>query len=190
MIEGIRKAIENGLSKEDVLKALTIVPSSFMGLSKALGTIEPGKIANLILMEGEIFSKDAKVRYVFVDGKKFEIKKKEVKKGKEAKVNVTGKWGFEVQTEMGTMTFTVEFKQEESSLSGKLISQFGTFEFSDGTVSGNEISFDVTIFFGGQEMELAFSGVVEEDTMTGTVVQGSMGSAEFTAKRIPEGGER
>ena len=185
MIKGIRKAIENGLSKEIALKALTVVPASFMGLSKALGTIEPGKIANLILMEGELFSKDAKVWYVFVDGKKFEIKKKEIKKGEKANVNVSGKWEFEIQTEMGTMTMTIEFTQEESSLSGKLISQFGTFEFSNGTVSGNEISFDVSISFGGQDIELSFSGIVEGDTITGTVVQGSMGSAEFTAKRIP-----
>ncbi|MCP2605291.1 amidohydrolase family protein, partial [Candidatus Aminicenantes bacterium AH-873-B07] len=185
MIKGISKAIENGLSKEIALKALTIVPASFMGLSKALGTIESGKIANLILIEGEIFSKDSKVRYVFIDGKKFEIKKKEPEKEEKAIVDVSGKWEFEIQTEMGTITMTIEFTQEESTLSGKLISQFGIFEFSEGIVSGNEISFNVSISFGGQEIELSFSGVVEEDTITGTVIQGSMGSAEFTAKRIP-----
>ena len=185
MMKGIIKAIENGLSKEIALKALTVVPASFMNLSKALGTIEPGKIANLILMEGELFSKDAKVRYIFIDGKKFEIKKKKVKKGEKAGVNVTGKWEFEIKTEMGTFVMTVEFTQEGSDLSGKLVSEFGTFEFSDGTVSGNDIYFDVSISFGGQDMNLSFSGVVEGDSITGTVIQEGMGSAEFTAKRIP-----
>ncbi len=185
LIEGIKKAIENGLSKETALRALTTVPASFMGLSKALGTIEPGKIANLVLMEGEIFSKDAKIHCVFVDGKKFDIEKKEVKKGEKPGVNVTGKWEFEIDTEMGVITMTAEFNQEESSFSGKLITQFGTFEFSEGVVSGNEISFDVSISFGGQDIELSFSGVVEGDIMTGTVIQGTEGSAEFTAKRIP-----
>ena len=185
MIEGIRKAIEKGLSRDIALKALTIIPASFFGLSKAIGSIEPGKIANIILMEGEIFSKDAKVRYVFVDGKKFEIKKKEAKKGEKAEVNVSGKWEVEIKTEMGTFTMTVEFVQEGSDLSGKLMSQFGTAEFSDGVVSGNEISFDVTISFGGQDIDLSFSGTVEGDTITGTVIQAGMESAEFTAKRIP-----
>lgn len=80
---------------------------------------------------------------------------------------------------------TVEFVQEGSDLSGKLMSQFGTAEFSDGVVSGNEISFDVTISFGGQDIDLSFSGTVEGDTITGTVIQAGMESAEFTAKRIP-----
>jgi len=185
MIEGIRKAIEKGLLKEIALKALTTIPASFIGLSKALGTIEPGKIANLFLLEGDLFSKEAKIRYVFIDGKKFEIKKKEKKKGEKPAVNISGKWEFEIQSEMGTFTMTAEFKQEEATFSGKLITQFGTFEFSEGIISGNEISFDVTLSIGGQDIELSFSGTVEGDTMSGTVIQGSMGSAEFTARRIP-----
>ncbi|MFQ6052126.1 MAG: amidohydrolase family protein [Candidatus Hydrothermarchaeota archaeon] len=185
MIEGVMKAIENGMSHEKALQALTIIPASFLGFSKALGTIEPGKIANLVLTEGDILTKEAKVRYVFTDGKKFEIKEKKVEKGKEPTVNVTGRWELSVETGMGAMTMTVEFFQEGSSLSGKMTTQFGVFEFTEGTVSGNEISFDMVISVAGQEIDLYFSAMVENDTMTGTVIQGTMGSAEFTGKRIP-----
>jgi hypothetical protein len=43
----------------------------------------------------------------------------------------------------------------------------------------------MTLAAGGQEIDLYFSAVVEGDTMEGTVVQGTAGSAEFTGKRIP-----
>jgi hypothetical protein len=185
MIESVMKAVESGLQREQALQALTINPASFLGLSKALGTIEPGKIANLIIAEGDILTKDAKIRYIFTDGSKFEVKEKKVEEGEKPTVNVTGKWELSVETPMGSMKMTVEFLQEAASLSGKLTTQFGVSEFSEGVVSGNEISFDMVLSVAGQEIDLYFSAVVEKDTMTGTVIQGTMGSAEFTGKRIP-----
>lgn len=183
-MEGIRKAVENGLSEDIALKALTTVPANFLNLSKATGTIEPGKIANLILVEGNIFSKDSKIRYVFVDGKRFEIKEKKIEEGKAPQVNVSGKWEISLESPMGTMQFNLELLQEGNSLSGKFISQFGTSEFTGGKVSGNEMFFTLSITFGGESLDLTFSAVIEGDTMKGTV-QGQMGSMEFTGKRIP-----
>jgi 3D (Asp-Asp-Asp) domain-containing protein len=62
---------------------------------------------------------------------------------------------------------------------------FGVFDFTGGSVSGNQIDFEMNISVGGQQIDLYFSASVEGDTMRGTVVQGSQGSSEFTAKRIP-----
>lgn len=183
-LEGIRKAIENGLSEDTALKALTLTPAKFLNLSRALGTIEAGKIANLILVEGNIFSKDSKIKYVLVDGKRFEIKEKKPEEGKVPQVNVSGKWEISLESPMGSMQFNLELLQEGSALSGKFISQFGTTEFTGGKVSGNEIFFTLSITFGGESMELTFSAVIEGDTMRGNV-QGQMGSMEFTGKRIP-----
>ncbi len=185
MIEGVMKVIESGLPREDALKALTINPASFTGLSKALGTVEPGKIANLIVTEGDILTEDTKIRYVFTDGNKFDIKEKKAEEGEKPTINVTGKWELSIETPMGSMKINVDFLQEGASLSGKLSSQFGVSEFSGGTVSGNQISYNMVLSFAGQETDLYFSAIIEKDTMTGTVIQGTMGSAEFTGKRIP-----
>ena len=91
-MEGIQKAIENGLPQEEALNALTVEAAGFLGLQKALGTIEVGKIANLALVEGEILAKEAKVKYVFADGKKFELKEAAIKDAEKPTVNVTGKF--------------------------------------------------------------------------------------------------
>ncbi len=182
-IEGIQKAIENGLPQKKALDALTIEAARFLKLEKALGTIESGKIANLALVEGEILAKEAKVEYVFADGKKFELKKTEVKEGEKPTVNITGKW--EISIEEAGLKLTMDFVQEEASLSGKLTTPFGVFDFSGGTVSGNQVYFEMNLAVGGQDIDLYFTGVVEDDRMTGSVVQGTEGATEFTAKRIP-----
>jgi hypothetical protein len=184
-MEAIQKAIENGLPREKALEALTVQAASFLGLEQSIGTLEPGKIANLALVEGDILTKEAKVRYVFADGQRFELKEAKVKEGEKPTVNVTGKWEFLIEAGPGTMKLTVDFIQEEASLSGTITSPLGISDFTGGSVAGNEIYFEMILSVGGQEIDLYFSAVVEGDTMEGTVVQGTAGSAEFTGKRIP-----
>jgi len=182
-MEGIQTAIENGLPQEKALDALTVGAARFLKLEKALGTVEPGKIANLALVDGEILAKEAKVKYVFADGKKFELKETAVKDGEKPTVNVSGKW--EISIEEAGLKLIMDFVQEEAALSGKLSTPFGVFDFSGGSVSGNQIYFEMNLSVGGQEIDLYFTGVVEDDKMTGSVVQGTEGSSEFTARRIP-----
>ena len=181
--EGIQKAVENGLPADWALEALTSVPAKFFGLDKALGSVEPGKIANLVLLEGEIFSKEAKVRHVFADGRKFELKEAKLKEGEKPEVNVSGRW--EISIEGAGLTLTVDFSQEEAFLTGKMTTPFGIFDITEGSVSGKEIYFEMIISVGGQDIDLYFTAHVDGDRMTGTVIQGTEGSTEFTGKRVP-----
>ena len=68
------RAIESGLPKDEALKAMTIYPAQIFGLSEQLGSIEKGKIANLIVTSGDLFNKDTKIKHTFVDGKQYVIK--------------------------------------------------------------------------------------------------------------------
>ena len=182
-IEGVQKAIENGVPPEKALEALTVTPIRFFGLEKALGTVEAGKIANLVLAEGDILAKDTKIKYVFADGRKFDIKEAKVKEGEKPTVNVSGKWEFMI--EAAGMKVVIDFVQEGAALSGKMTLPLGVFDFSGGSVVGNEIFFETTLSIGGQSIDLYFTATVEGNKMTGSVVQGTEGSAEFTAKRVP-----
>jgi imidazolonepropionase-like amidohydrolase len=56
------------LTEEAALKALTVQPARYLGLERSLGTLEPGKIANVVLVKGGIFDEKAQVSRVFVDG--------------------------------------------------------------------------------------------------------------------------
>ncbi len=71
-IDNIRKTIENGLATEQALRAATLSAAEILGMGNALGSLEAGKIANVVVSSGEPFARDARIRQVFVDGKPFE----------------------------------------------------------------------------------------------------------------------
>ncbi|MCS6886380.1 MAG: amidohydrolase family protein [Acidobacteriota bacterium] len=63
------QAVPFGLPREEAIKAITINPAEIFGLSDKLGTIEKGKVANLIVVEGDPLEIRSQVKYVFIDGK-------------------------------------------------------------------------------------------------------------------------
>ncbi len=67
-----RRAIAAGLSQDDAVRALTLSPAEIYGVADRLGSIEKGKIANLVVTSGDLFQEKTEVKYVFVDGVKFE----------------------------------------------------------------------------------------------------------------------
>lgn len=64
--------VEKGLAPETVLSALTLVPAQLLGVSDRIGTIAPGKLANLVVTDGDLFKKETKIRFTVVKGKRIE----------------------------------------------------------------------------------------------------------------------
>jgi imidazolonepropionase-like amidohydrolase len=67
----VRRAIDAGLSREAALRALTLSPAEIWGVSDRLGSIDKGKIANLLVTRGDIFAAQTKVEFLIVDGVKY-----------------------------------------------------------------------------------------------------------------------
>lgn len=70
----VRAAIERGLSPEAALRALTLSAAEIYGVDNRLGSLDTGKIANLLVTEGDLFAEKPKLKTVFVDGQKYEIR--------------------------------------------------------------------------------------------------------------------
>lgn len=70
--QNLRRALQAGLPKEIALRALTINPAKLFGVDSHMGTVEAGKVANLVVMTDEFTAEKAQVRYLFIDGRKFE----------------------------------------------------------------------------------------------------------------------
>ncbi|MCK4966107.1 amidohydrolase family protein, partial [bacterium] len=85
LLKNVRTAVEHGLSETDALKALTINAARILSADRQIGSIEKGKIANLVITEGNIFDKKSKLKNVFIDGKKFDIKEPKKKENKNKK---------------------------------------------------------------------------------------------------------
>ena len=67
--KNLAKVIERGLAKRDALAALTTTPAKLTGASDQLGTVEPGKLANLIVVEGDYFDPKAKLKGLWIEGR-------------------------------------------------------------------------------------------------------------------------
>jgi len=101
-----------------------------------------------------------------------------------AKLDVTGTWAFEVQTEAGTGTPQVTFKQEGEKLTGHYSSAvLGEADLA-GTIKGPAIEFTVAASVQGNSVTVTFTGTVDDaNSMKGKVSFAGLGEGTFTGKR-------
>jgi hypothetical protein len=71
-LRSLKRATDAGLLPDDALRALTLSSAEIYGVADRLGSIESGKIANLVVTKGDLLQEGTQVKYVFVDGQKFE----------------------------------------------------------------------------------------------------------------------
>jgi imidazolonepropionase-like amidohydrolase len=62
-----------GLPKDEALKAVTLYPAQIMNLGDRLGSIEVGKIANLVVTDGDLLETRTHVRHLFIDGRQIPL---------------------------------------------------------------------------------------------------------------------
>ena len=100
-----------------------------------------------------------------------------------AKVNVTGKWLFSVETGAGSGTPTMTFTQDGEKLTGKYNGQFGNADLT-GTVKGQDIAFSFNVDAQGTAVTFKYTGTIEsKDALKGKVEIAGLGEGTFTAKR-------
>ena len=75
--ENLAAVIEAGLSPDAALAALTTTPARLLGLDRVLGTIEAGKQANILVVQGDLFAAKPTLRHMFVNGYHEEIEAEE-----------------------------------------------------------------------------------------------------------------
>ena len=86
--DSIRETVKRGLSEENALAALTTSPARLYAAEESLGTIEEGKIANLTISTGNLFSDDkARVSELWIQGNRIEKKPA-------TEIDLKGDWTF------------------------------------------------------------------------------------------------
>ena len=81
IIKKAGKAVDAGLSKDAALQALTQNAADIFGVGDRLGSLSKGKIANLMVTDGDLFDEDTKVKLVFVDGRKYPVRESDMPEG-------------------------------------------------------------------------------------------------------------
>ena len=102
----------------------------------------------------------------------------------QAKIDVTGKWAFTVQTSAGSGTPTVTLKQDGQKLTGHYSSaNLGEADLT-GSVDGRTIDFSFTAEAQGTSFQVTYTGTIEDkDSLKGKVDLGGQAQGTFTAKR-------
>ena len=98
----LRKAIENGLTEQKALEALTIVPARLMRADDQVGTLQKGRVANFIITSGNLFGADNVIYENWIRGKQYIVNEKNaadlrgtwnltIAERTNLKLNITGK---------------------------------------------------------------------------------------------------
>ena len=72
-VRNVARAVREGLPADAAIRALTADAARIAGASDRVGTLEKGRIANLLVTEGDLFDNAMRVRHVFVDGRMVSI---------------------------------------------------------------------------------------------------------------------
>jgi imidazolonepropionase-like amidohydrolase len=62
-----------GLPKAEALKAVTIYPAQILGVASQMGSIEQGKLANLVLTDGDLLEPRTNIKYLFIGGRQIPL---------------------------------------------------------------------------------------------------------------------
>lgn len=73
LLKNLRAAIKAGLSVDAALRGLTASPARLFGAEADLGALAVGRRGNVTVLSGPLDSEKSKVRWVFVDGKQFDV---------------------------------------------------------------------------------------------------------------------
>jgi imidazolonepropionase-like amidohydrolase len=186
-VSGIRKAIDNGLSADDALRATTINPARILGIDRQLGSIEHGKIANLVVSDKGIFEKEAKVKRVFVDGREVRLPSDEEKARRGGAAGsgtgpLEGTWHLSVRAAEGDVAVSVTFHVEEGKLTGTYSSDRGSGDIRNGSFDGTTTDFTISARGKGEQEDWVFHGTLTDGKLSGTVAT-ALGTLPFTGNK-------
>lgn len=194
VFENAEKTVESGLSKDVAVRAFTLTPAEIFGVASTTGSIEKGKIANLVAVRGDIFGKDRTVTHVFVDGKLFEQKPKPVAPprpagqtggtAQPASTSIAGTYSITIDVPGEPLSGTLKFTQAGNTLTGTLGTMLGDAPIQDGKVTGSAFTFKAIVAYGGTNLNIDVNGTVTDGKISGTIGT-EMGAIPFAGTKNP-----
>jgi len=178
-LKAAKRSIDAGLAPDAALRALTLSPAEIFGVADRLGSIENGKIANLVVTDGDLFDEKTKIKMVFVDGRKFEVREPEKPKDP-PKGDISGKWKLSYTTPDGPEESTADLTMDkDGTITGTITSKRGTASVISGYLSADKFSFTINFPIEGSPADVTFSGTFDGTSLKGNISVQSF-SFEFT----------
>lgn len=192
--ENLAAIVKAGLPADEALAAVTTTPAALLGLSRSTGTLEPGKQANLMVVDGELFTAKPKLRHLFVTGYHEEIEPEKAVGDPNAVMDPRGTWTItsEVMGRASESTWIITGTTDADGrkrYAGSSDGARGKRDFASVEVTGNAL----TVVSAGQGGELKTTVIVSGEALSGgATMQSERGAMEMkvTGRRVapPEGG--
>jgi imidazolonepropionase-like amidohydrolase len=163
-LANVGRAVENGLTGDQAVRALTLGAAEILGVSDRLGSIEQGKVANLTLTRGDLFG--GRVSQLFVDGNPVEIRAP----ANTATSAANGAWTITVTLDEGEKPVTLNLQQAGEQLRGTIQGALGSSQISNGSIGPTgDVQFTATVTMNAGTEEARFTGTINGNVIRGTV---------------------
>lgn len=169
----LARVIERGFDRDATLAALTTEPAKRLGLDGRIGTLERGKIANLVVTEGDLFVESPKIRALWVDGRRYELQDV-----KPPTVDPLGTWSLVIDAGAGgQMPVQVVLAGSVETLSGHVVGPAGPMPFTEAYVSDDTVHFAIDGSQIGMPGTISFVMKVDGESASGS---GTAPEGDFT----------
>lgn len=185
--KNVREMVAAGLPEDAALAALTVDGARLLGLDRTLGTVESGKLANLVVTNGSWFDENAEVRYVFVEGRKYEGEKKEEEEEEEEGVGLGGlggTWHLEIDSPDGPVRAEIKLSVSGDVIEGRVTSSelMSPADITNAVFDDGRLTFTiVTPEYGSVQADFT----VTADSLTGTIDVPGTGILNVTGFKVP-----
>jgi hypothetical protein len=188
----MRAMLQHGLDENMALFSLTMQPARLLGIDRYCGSIEPGKMANLIIADKPVFEKEAAIRYMIVEGNLYAYEGKDKKRNPErgnrsTESKLEGTWSYTVDIPDNRQEGTLEFISAHGEWQGTIVSPqitSGNSTLKGIVVEGNKVSFTYDFDMDGQTVEIEFDLTLNEDALEGSISVGGNESYSITCNRV------
>jgi imidazolonepropionase-like amidohydrolase len=70
-------AVATGMTWDQALRAITLTPAEVFGVADSYGSLEPGKVANVVVWSGDPFEFSTGVEHVFIRGRDIPLRSRQ-----------------------------------------------------------------------------------------------------------------
>jgi hypothetical protein len=199
--------VEAGLPAEAALRAVTVTPAELLGVQNLVGTVEQGKLANLVVASGDLFNRGTRIEHVFVEGTHHEIREAAAAPAGQrgagrgggpggrggrggrgaaaAPADVAGGWTGTIELVGTTQEFTLTLSMDTAGVTGQFASEIGTFPVT-GEVAGDNVTLRFTLAPPNRVPQpTTITGQVTNAEIRGTMTVEGQAALPFVARRRP-----
>lgn len=176
-LPNLRMAIRRGLPADAAMAALTTIPAGWSNISAILGTLEPGKMANCIVADGDIFDDETNIIETWIAGKKYDVRKHPY-------IEIAGRWSLRVLSPRQTISATLSIS--ESDKKAKAVVQYCGKDVPVSTIETDK--HQITIVFSTDSLGYSgicrLTGIISGNSLAGYGVWSDGTSLEWEAHQL------